>query len=47
MAHYSMTGPVAEGRDAEETKSEKQTTEGGSTTQTSKPGLVAYDSDSD
>ncbi|EGO54714.1 hypothetical protein NEUTE1DRAFT_88299 [Neurospora tetrasperma FGSC 2508] len=46
-AASSMTGPLAEGRDAAETKSRKQTTEGGSTTQTSKPGLVAYDSDSD
>ncbi|EAA29339.1 DUF572-domain-containing protein [Neurospora crassa] len=42
-----MTSRVAEGRDAEETKSGKQTTGSGSTTQTSKPGLVAYDSDSD
>lgn len=57
-AASSMTGPIAEGKDAgsrdnEETKSDEklpsaaQTTAGGSTTQTSKPGLVAYDSDSD
>lgn len=42
-----MTSPVAEGRDAEETQSGKQMTAGGSTTQTSKPRLVAYDSNSD
>ncbi|KAJ4413576.1 Protein saf4 [Neurospora sp. IMI 360204] len=52
------SGSIAEGKDAglrdkEETKSDEkspsaaQTTAGGSTTQTSKPGLVAYDSDSD